>query len=178
MDQVVAVTIYPHTTLFSLAFHHRETIKRRLASGEREGIAFDSASCIVALAFVVEGILNVVGNMLVEGWNERHSYEKKLAQCCGVLGVTDTSGEPFLTLGKLKIFRDQIAHPKPIEKRVQISNARDVFSHMDAEWEAACDPTFAIEAFAQVDAFERMVLEHPSVGKHAFMTEADGVIGY
>lgn len=179
VKRTTQVTVYPHTSLLNLAFYHREHIKAKLERGDRAGIALDSASCVVTLAFTVEGILNVVGCKLVAAWKERQPYDAKLKQCCGVLGVLDMDSEPFTTLGLLKAFRDEIAHPKPIvEKVIEISKPSDVFKHMSAPWESACNPTFALHAFEQVDAFEKLVLQHPEIGEVTFMTQAGNIAGY
>ena len=142
-----------------------------------EGIALESTSCIIALAFVVEGILNVVGARLDSSWQERQPYSEKLRYCMGELGVSDLSEEPFATLEMLKEFRDQVAHPKPRFETVEVDAPSEIFAHMDAPWEKVCNPGFALAAFEQVDAFERMVLEHPKIDEHAFMTQAFGLKG-
>lgn len=170
--------MYPHTALFNVAHYHRENIVRKEAAGDREGIALESASCAAMLAFVIEGILNVVGLKLIEDWNERWPYDDKMTKCCKALGITDRTGEPFVTMAQLKALRDDIAHPKPLlKKTITISKPSEIYLHMDAAWQKACKPNFALEAFRQVGAFERMVLENPRVGEIAFMTHATNISG-
>ena len=178
-DRTATLTVYPHTALLNVAHYHRETIKRKLEADTREDIGLDSASCAAMLAFVVEGILNVVGAKIVASWNERWPYDRKLSECCHALKITDTSGEPFTTMARLKALRDEIAHPKPtLRKKITIRKPSEVFAHMDTSWQAACKPDFALEAFAQVDAFERMVLENPRVGESSFTTHATDISGH
>lgn len=176
--RTATLTVYPHTALLNVAHYHRENIKRKLAVKDREGIALESASCAAMLAFVVEGILNVVGVKLVKDWEEKWPYPTKLKECCRALAITDTTVEPFMTIAKLKGLRDEIAHPKPtLRKKITVAKPSEVFDHMDTAWQAACKPEFALQAFDQVGAFERMVLENPKVGEHSFTTHATDISG-
>lgn len=57
MKQTVTVHVYPHTAHFNMAYYSLTTILDKLKNNCREAINLDSANCIIALAFTVEGIL-------------------------------------------------------------------------------------------------------------------------
>lgn len=65
------VKVYPHNDLLNLAHFQRETIRRKLATEDHDGIKLDCLSCLISLAFSVEALVNFVGHKKVSKWRER-----------------------------------------------------------------------------------------------------------
>lgn len=74
------VKVFPHNDLFNLAHYHREQMNKKLESGGRDGISLDCMSCLIALAFTVEALVNLVGHKRIDKWKERDGYLKKSEQ--------------------------------------------------------------------------------------------------
>jgi len=64
---------YPHNDVLNRAHYHHEMIAKKLAEGNHDGIALDCTSCLIALAFSVEALVNFVGSRKVTDWNEHAS---------------------------------------------------------------------------------------------------------
>ena len=119
--------IYPHHDLLNLAFYHLEEIERKDADDKLEGVALDCMSCLIALAIGVEGLINFCGSKLVDEWKEREPNFKKLKQVSAPLKIEpDENEEPFETLSKLKNLRDELAHPKPVNREGEVKSKADL----------------------------------------------------
>ena len=73
------VQIYPHNDLTNLAHYHLEVINNKVEKKVEEAIALDCMSCLIALAFSVEAIVNFVGSKKVKAWKEKRPYDEKMA---------------------------------------------------------------------------------------------------
>lgn len=151
--------VYPHNDLLNLAYYHKGVVEKKVAESNREAIGLDCMSCLIALAFSVEAIVNFVGFKSIAEWNERASYKDKMAVLGKNLGFEFRSAEPYSTLQTLKTIRDQMAHGKPIETKAEISDREALRDAMASPWDEYLTPEFAKHAFKQVKLFEKMLLE-------------------
>jgi len=94
---------------------------------------------------------------LIEGWDERQSARKKVEAVCGHLGVVpDFAMRPYLSIEKLRDFRNTLAHGKPEDKVfeqevVATVEELEAMGILHAEWEAYVDQSFFSDAYADVD---------------------------
>lgn len=152
--------VYPHNDLLNLAYYHKGVVEKKVAEANREAIALDCMSCLIALAFSVEAIANFVGFKAIAKWNERASYKDKMVVLGKNLGFEfNPSKEPYSALQILKIIRDQMAHGKPIEVKAEISDREALRYAMATPWDEYLNPKFVKQAFEQVKFFEKMLLE-------------------
>ncbi|MCD1650947.1 MAG: hypothetical protein COB32_04045 [Halomonas sp.] len=152
--------VLPHNDLLNLAYYHKCVIEKKVAEDNREAIALDCMSCLIALAFSVEAIANFVGFKAIPEWNERAFYKDKmlvLGKGCGF--KFEDSQEPYKSLHMLKTIRDQMAHGKPIETKTDVSDREALRHAMASPWDEHLTPEFAQHAFEQVKVFEKMLLE-------------------
>lgn len=167
------VNIRPHNDLLNLAHYHYETINRKISDGVAEAVALDCMSCIVALAFSVEALVNFVGSVRVPAWKERRAFAEKLDKVTEAVGLPyDSTVEPYQTIAILKQIRDQIAHGQPIEKSVRVSSTATLKEAMEAPWDAFLTPAFCCRAYMRVNDFERLLLERSGIPIEQTITSA------
>lgn len=148
-------SVYPHNDLLNLAFYHIDTIRTKVKTDEDNGLALDCHSCLIAIAFSVEALINFVGDKKVDGWNEYERFHIKMEQVCEIADIKyDESVEPFSTLNQIKQLRNLMAHGKPIEGGEGMKCAWDDFLH----------PEFSEESYKQVKEFQRLLLEGCEIG--------------
>lgn len=170
-----SVHIYPHNDLLNLERYHHETINRKVNEKIEDDVALDCMSCVVALAFSVEALINFIGSKCVSGWKERRPFPEKIKEVMTALGLCyDESIEPYLTVATLKTIRDQIAHGQPIEKTAHVSSKADLKEVMKAAWDSYLTPAFCNLAYMQVQDFERQLLERSGIPIEATITSAFG----
>lgn len=168
--------VYPHNDLLNLAHYHREVIERKHNHGIKDAIALDCMSCVIALAFSVEAIVNFVGAKVITNWKERLSYQDKMATIGDALGLDlDFSMEPYKTLYLLKETRDQMAHGKPIESTAEASSREAMRRAMECPWDNLLTPKFTEHAYEQVKTFEHCVLSRAGISIAETLTSAVGV---
>lgn len=150
----------PHQGLEALAAYHLEVIEKKVAAGKTDGVIHDCASLLIALAFDVEAVLNLVGlGVFRANWKERDSYATKLAKISKRLGfIVDSQVEPYLTLAMLKKVRDELAHAKPVDAVLPFTSDRQAFTAVSPTWYEHCTPKFAVGCFDNVCEFRRMLL--------------------
>lgn len=169
------VCIYPHNDLLNLAFYHHETINDKVKRGTPDALALDCMSCIVALAFSVEALINFIGSVRVNGWQEHRPFSEKIKAVSEALGVVfDTVTEPYATVATLKKIRDQIAHGQPIEKTARVSSKADLKQAMKTPWDDYLKPAFCNKAYEAVQAFENELLERSGIPIGKTITSAFG----
>jgi hypothetical protein len=101
---VFRIRQYPHNDLLNLAHYHREVIRAKIQSGDHDGIALDCTSCLIALAFVVEALINFVGSRKVTDWNERAQSPAKVRKLSKALGITiQPELKPFGAISTLSL---------------------------------------------------------------------------
>ena len=167
--------IYPHHDLLNLAFYHLEEIERKDADDKLEGVALDCMSCLIALAIGVEGLINFCGSKLIEEWKEREPYYKKLKQVSASLKIElNEDKEPFSTLSKLKNLRDELAHPKPVNREGEVKSKEDLNKLMETAWDPFCNSKYVHYAYEQVKEFEKIIYAHPEIKNSGILTSAWG----
>ncbi len=169
------IHLYPHNDLMNLAHYHREIIQKKCAEKSEEALALDCMSCLIALAFSVEAILNFVGDNKIKVWNEKSSFHRKVGSLGKELGFEfDESKEPYETLSKLRELRNGMAHGKPIEKTASVSSKPELKEQMAMPWDSFLKPDFALHAYEQVKSFEHFLLERAGISIGATLTSAFG----
>ena len=74
---------------------------------------------LTLLAFGVEARFNFLGAKRIADWTERAPAIEKIKKVSAHLGVElDFKVRPYLSLAKLKEFRDTLAHGQPVEKEI------------------------------------------------------------
>lgn len=158
------VRIYPHNDLLNLAHYHHETMSKKVKNGVKDAVALDCMSCIVALAFSVEALINFIGGKCVPGWEERSPFFEKVEKVSKKHEWHfDESIEPYATIATLKNIRDQIAHGQPMDKTVRTSSKADLKEAMKTSWDNYLTPDFCNHAYMQVQSFERQLLERSGI---------------
>jgi hypothetical protein len=135
--------LYIHNTLDQGSFVAKSAVEKKLAEGNRDGIGFDYMSCALMLAFTFEAQVNFMGSRLLKPWNHHQRWKGKAERVFDVLSIEcDWTKRPFLSLWKVKIFRDTIAHGKVLEQElnedvegVNFDEVRKTFNLTQA-WEA------------------------------------------
>lgn len=167
------VYVLPHNDLLNLAFYHRETINRKLKEGVDEALALDCMSCIIALSFSVEALINFIGRKCVDAWDERSPFFEKIKKVLMKLGLSfDVSIEPYATIEILKKIRDQIAHAKPIDIAVHMPSRADLKDAMKAPWDKYLIPDFCKNAYTQVQSFEQLLITRSGIPIEETVTTA------
>src|SRR5205823_3013522 len=111
--------LYIHNTLDQGADNAKADIERKLAAGNREGIGFDYMACGLMLAFTFEAQLNFIGKRFLNPWHEMQRWKTKAERVFKALSIEyDWKKRPFLSIEKMKTFRDTIAHGKPFEQNL------------------------------------------------------------
>jgi len=152
--------------------HHRLLRIARYSLGNAKkkepGCLDDEFLAITLSALAIEAICNAVGERVVNGWRDFESCNPtgKARIICAHLHIEyDSSGEPWVTLLWLSIFRNLFAHPKAVmiaeskavseqdhaqgthraapksklEKRVTLQNAEKAVKAVDAALSLFCD---------------------------------------
>ena len=156
-----------HNDLSSAAFHLKARIDKALApGGDREGVGLDIMAAVTMLAFTFEAYLNFVGDLRVEGWNERAGGRAKREAVWRTLGLTwDPEQLPASTILKLFEARDMMAHGKPVKVKQQwIAQGTDgelqaLLRAYQTEFDALTTPEFFAIAYEDVEALWRTFLE-------------------
>ena len=170
------VSVYPHNDLLNLAHYQIEKINKKVEKGDQDGISLDCMSAIIAMAFSVEAVINLVGRKRVKGWRERNPYHRKAKEVCAVAGHSfNKSVEPYKTLWKLKELRDVMAHGKPIEFSASIRTREDLRKSMECEWDAYSIPEYANHAWRKVKEFEHMLFKGAKLSVGQVLTGAIGL---
>ncbi|WP_425953033.1 hypothetical protein [Ralstonia pseudosolanacearum] len=125
-----------------------------MASDDQEGITLDCASCLIALAFAVEALVNYVGSMKVRKWKERDSAPKKVEEIARALGLAvSPEVEPFASIELLRNIRNRLAHGTPVYVHNATARSRDELDDATrAPWEQHCTP-------AEVETLYQQVIE-------------------
>lgn len=166
---------YPHNDLLNLAHYHREVINSKVAQDSVDGLALDCTSCLIALAFGVEALINFVGARKVTDWNEGAKSPLKLRAVTKQLGIAmQPTQEPFATLGMLRQVRNGLAHGKPVEKTAQATSREQLQAATQAPWQPYLQPEIVNAAFEQVVAFRRMLFERAGIRWVDTLTSAFG----
>ena len=158
--------IYIHNDLSNAAHYFKTSIEGRLEKDDRNGIAFEYMACAVMLAFTFEAKLNFLGHTLFgKEWVERDPFDTKVKKIFDKLGVPrDPAQRPFSSIDRLRRFRDSVAHGKPVELEhdetvVATPDELDNSTDLSGEWQAAIAHDAVFEAYGDLEALWKLLLE-------------------
>lgn len=158
------VKIYPHNDLLNLSHHNLHTILDKEKSETNQGIGLDCMNLINSLAFSVESLINFIGFKVIDDWQERSPYHKKIEVLEKALSFKfDTNSEPYITLQILKDIRDKMAHGKPIVRMQDVSSREALSEAMKSPWDDFINPDFCKNAYDKVKIFEIMLMNLASI---------------
>lgn len=158
--------ILVHNDLENTAYYFKSRIEKRMKEEDVEGIAHERMACMIALAFSFEAYVNFIGYEKVKDWKEFRPLKEKATDILETLKIeVDWTQRPFLTVLKLKKFRDLLAHGKPIiEKYDKIIKERggkeeEEATQIDHPWEASCRPDAVFQTYGDIDALCQQIRE-------------------
>lgn len=136
------------------------------------------------LAFTFEAKINFMGWKLIEDWKELQRFDGKVKQVLEKLAIQpDWKSRPFLSLQRMKDFRDTVAHGKPqvIEKdEVVVMTPEELDRRVDlsGEWEKACTSEILAEADEDLDKVWKLMLDKSELSIFDTMTHGEGGISF
>ncbi|NTF87640.1 hypothetical protein G6L46_10940 [Agrobacterium rhizogenes] len=157
--------LYIHNDLSNAAFYFWKRINQRFDDGDHEGIALEVTACLTMIAFAAEARVNFLGYRLIDPWRERDPAWVKLETISKHLGIDpDKTTRPFLTLDRLKSFRDAIAHGKPKEipvdtELVTTQEELEKKNLLETEWDTFITREFMNEAYEDAEGLWRDMLK-------------------
>jgi hypothetical protein len=147
---------------------HRRIFKNRvdtrIAQDDRDGVGLEIIAGLTLLAFEVEARFNFLGAKLIADWDERAPAIVKVKKVCKRLVIAPNfSVRPYLSVAKLKDFRDTLAHGKPEEKTFDdevVATAEELEARgiLHADWEAYVDQGFFDEAYSDAERIWKELL--------------------
>lgn len=175
--------IYVHNDLSNAAFHFKKSVDSRLEEGNREGIAFEIMACLSMLAFSFEARINFLGvKLFQEKWKERQSFNNKVGQVINKvkLGLPENE-RPYISIEKLKKFRDSIAHGKPctieVDEVVKIDHGDlDCVVDLSASWEDFCTESVMGEVYEDIEKVWQLLLSKSGLELLETITHGSGGI--
>jgi hypothetical protein len=175
--------IYIHNDLSNAAFHFKKSVDSRVKEGNREGIAFEVMACLSMLAFSFEARINFLGSKLFqEKWKERQAFNNKVGQVINKvkLGLPEQE-RPFISIEKLKIFRDSIAHGKPctieVDEVVEVGyDDLDRVVDLSAGWEDFCSESVMVEIYEDIEEIWQLLLSKSGLELFETITHGSGGI--
>jgi hypothetical protein len=175
--------IYIHNDLSNAAFHFKKSVHSRVKEGNREGIAFEVMACLSMLAFSFEARINFLGSKLFqEKWKERQAFNNKVGQVINKvkLGLPEQE-RPFISIEKLKIFRDSIAHGKPctieVDEVVEVGyDDLDRVVDLSAGWEDFCSESVMVEIYEDIEEIWQLLLSKSGLELFETITHGSGGI--
>ncbi|MEQ5842985.1 hypothetical protein N0A02_26370 [Paraburkholderia acidicola] len=166
---------YPHNDLLNLAHYHREVIARKLAANDHEGIALDCTSCLIALAFSVEALVNFVGSRKVTDWNESAKAPAKIARLSKTLGLPmGTDGEPYAAIAMLRKIRNDLAHGTPSHRTAAAASREELDKAMQAPWDKYRNPEAVEMLYRQVVELRKAMFDAAGIPWVDTITSAIG----
>jgi hypothetical protein len=175
--------IYIHNDLSNAAFHFKKSVDSRVKEGNRVGIAFEVMACLSMLAFSFEARINFLGSKLFqEKWKERQAFNNKVGQVINKvkLGLPEQE-RPFISIEKLKIFRDSIAHGKPctieVDEVVEVGyDDLDRVVDLSAGWEDFCSESVMVEIYEDIEEIWQLLLSKSGLELFETITHGSGGI--
>jgi len=170
------VSVYPHNDLLNLSHYQTVKINEKVEAGDPNGVALDCMSALIAMAFAVEAVINLVGHKRVRGWKERKPYKEKAEAVCSVAGCSfDKAIEPYRTLWQMKELRDAMAHGKPQTFSASAKTREDLRKSMECSWDVYSTPEYVNHAWSQVKEFDHMLLKGSKLSVGETLTGAIGL---
>ena len=138
----------------------------RIAKDDREGVGHEIIAGLTLLAFEVEARFNFLGAQLVTDWKERAPAMEKVENVCAHLRVeADFSVRPYLSVARLKNFRDLLAHGKPqdifLDEEVVVETTEELEAMriLLTDWEVFIDHAFLHEAYSDVEQIWKELMD-------------------
>ncbi|MHC2315197.1 hypothetical protein ACVIHC_002243 [Bradyrhizobium diazoefficiens] len=161
--------IYIHNDLSQGATYFSEVIKKKLESGDREGIGFDGMACALMIAFAFEANINFMGSYLlktgkINEWNEKAKWFKKRDKVFETIGIkVDEANRPQSSMLRMKNLRDTLAHGKPAEFKSdeEKEGTREELSKgsvLAADWQAEIKQEVVTECLADLDDLWKQIV--------------------
>ncbi|WP_396334125.1 hypothetical protein [Burkholderia anthina] len=166
---------YPHNDLLNLAHYHHQTIEKKRAAGDNDGIALDCTSCLIALAFSVEALFNFVGSQKVREWDERAHSPEKVATLAKSLNLPlESQEEPYEAIKILRTIRNGLAHGQPHESTADVSSHSELARQMQAPWDPYRNPDTVFALHRQVKDLQKKLFEAAGIRVGETLTSAIG----
>jgi hypothetical protein len=166
-----------HNDLMQGAHFFRRVCVEKEKAGNRHGIAWDYTACMLFVAFGFEACINFIGDLKVQGWVEKQSFDKKIKQVSAALGVKpDWSKRPYSSMQYAKDFRDSVAHGKPVrEKYDEEGKADDLEARIDLShgWEKMIEHKQVLECYDDLDVIWKEWLKAGMIDITDTFTRAD-----
>lgn len=171
-----------HNDLSNTAFYFKERIASKVAKGELDGVFLEMIAALTMTAFAFEAYLNFVGHHKIKDWDEWLSLKAKLKLILKELRLSvDHNKRPYVTIGKIIGIRNELAHGKPKlteTKKVEVGTHDELAEQLRSfqlEWEKTLTPDFVVEAYDDVEAIWRALLEAANI--RVFETLSGGSSG-
>ena len=161
--------LYIHNTLENAASFMKETIERKIKEGNRDGIAFDYINLGVMLAFDFEAKLNFMGVRFVRPWEEKQRWKCKANRVLKSLGIVrDWGKRPYSSLNRMKSFRDNIAHGKPLEEDLDYEATGELEElrkglNLQQPWEKMVTHEEIMQAYEDTDKVWKDMIEKSGI---------------
>jgi len=169
--------IYPHNDLLNLSHYNLGVINEKVENGVSDAIALDCKNFLIALAFTIEALMNLVGSKKVRGWKEHDCYYKKMKKMCKAIGYPyNNESDLFCTLEKIKNIRNGLAHGKPIERTIIVSNREERNFVLNCEWDNYTNPEFCNNAYKKVKEFRDDIFKAAGISISETLTGTFGTL--
>ena len=169
------VRVNPYNQLETLAWYHLQAAQAKVGVAEHRGIALDCMSCLIALAFSVEALVNFVGHKKIADWKERAPFSTKLKLLEASFSLSlDRLAEPYLTIKRLKEARDKMAHGQPLDFTLNSEDKSELARAMQSPWSESTNVEFLAHAYEQIQVFKRTLLSKARIKPGATYTTAIG----
>jgi hypothetical protein len=172
--------LYLHNTLENSARFLKQTIERKLAEGNRDGIMFDYMNLGILLAFDFEAKVNFMGAKYVKPWEEKQRWKCKANRVFKQLGVArDWGKRPYSSIERMKKFRDTIAHGKPfevpIDKEVtgEEEEIRKEVVNLAHAWEKIATHDEIMQAYEDTEKVWREMIEKSGIDIHDTLDQGE-----
>jgi hypothetical protein len=172
--------VYVHNDLEGAAYHFKGVIESKLAAKDRKGIAYDYMACLLMLTFTFEARINFLGLKLISNWKERQPFNDKVEEVLKHLGLApNRTTRPWIAIPRLKAFRDNLAHGKPDETEfdevINVPNgAVEGPINLNAGWLKYCDHDSVFNAYDDIDAIWKQLLEKSGIEVFETLTHGAG----
>lgn len=170
---------YIHNTLENATHFIKGVIENKVKEDKRGGLGFDYMICAVMLAFDFEAKLNFMGARYVKPWNERMRWKAKANHVFKVIGIEpDWTKRPYASLEKMKIFRDTIAHGKPLDENLdyEVIDEEDKIKaslNLRQAWEGMVTHEEVMQSYDDTEQVWKDMIEKSQIDIHELLDQVD-----
>jgi hypothetical protein len=171
--------LHIHNTLEGAAHFIKGVIERKIKEGKRDGIGFDYMSCAVMLAFSFEARLNFMGTKYAKPWNEWMRWKAKANHVFKAIGIEPNwTKRPYTSLEKMKVFRDTVAHGKPLEESLnyEVTGEEDEIRaalNLRQAWEAMVTHEEVMQAYDDTEEVWHDMIVKSQIDVHELLDQAE-----